>query len=288
MSDPIEDAKGVVVGELIKATRDNPDVKEAAKELGQAARTIATTINNTLLPLAAVNFAFDKARQYFAGTFQADLSKRAEKIPPERVMEPKASIAGPALQGLAFTHEEPNLKDMYLSLLATAMDSRKAAGAHPAFVEIIKQLTSEEAHLLRTVLSSPTPLALVEIRRTTTGERGWQTLARHLGNLCDETGKPVQNPGAPALIDNWIRLGLVEVDYDKYLMAEDSYKWVEDRPEYKGLCAQHNSEKVKVSFQKGILVRTALGAQFAQAAGLNEPQQAVPRDVPRPSGSARA
>lgn len=141
-----------LVGEIIKAAGDNPNVKEAGQNLGQTALTITRTINNALLPLAAVNFAFDKARIYFAEKFQQDILQKASAIPPEQIIEPKASIAGPALQGLAFTHEEANLKDMYLSLLATAMDGRVASEAHPAFVEIIKQLNSEEANLIRGVL----------------------------------------------------------------------------------------------------------------------------------------
>jgi hypothetical protein len=268
VSDPNDDTKAAVVGELIRATRDNPDVQEAGRKLGKAAHTIAKTIDNALLPLAAVNFAFDKARAYFAGAFQADLSKKAEAIPPENVVEPKASIAGPALQGLAFTHEEPNLKELYLSLIATAMDGRKAREAHPAFVEIIKQLTSEEASILRSLLQSGNSIALVEVRMTTVGVPGWSTLAQHLGNLSDENGKPVEMPTAPAMIDNWIRLGLAEVTYDKFLTGDNAYTWVEERPEYKRFRESHENEKVKISFQKGIMTRTALGAQFARAVGL--------------------
>jgi hypothetical protein len=268
VTDPVEDAKGAVVGELIKATRDNPDVKEAGRKLGQAANTVATTINNALLPLAAVNFAFDKARTYFAGTFQQDLSQKAEAIPPEHIVEPKASIAGPALQGLAFTHEEPQLRNLYLSLLATAMDKRKATDAHPAFVEIIKQMTAEEARLIQNVLRSSNAIALVEVRKETAGEDGWRSLARHLGHLCDDKDTPVEDPAAPAMIDNWTRLGLVEVSYERFLTGADSYKWVEERPEYKRLRQEHETDKVKLSYQRGLMARTALGIQFARAVGL--------------------
>jgi|TARA_B110000971_G_scaffold115823_1_gene118708 hypothetical protein len=76
---------------------------------------------------------------------------------------PKASIAGPTLQGLAFTHKEINLKEVFLNLLATSMDNRKANVAHPAFVEIVKQLNSEEAGLVRGILQSQVPMPIVEI-----------------------------------------------------------------------------------------------------------------------------
>lgn len=258
-----------LVGEIIKAAGDNPNVKEAGQNLGQTALTITKTINNALLPLAAVNFAFDKARIYFAEKFQQDILQKASAIPPEQIIEPKASIAGPALQGLAFTHEEANLKDMYLSLLATAMDGRVASEAHPAFVEIIKQLNSEEANLIRGVLQSPSAIAIVEVRVSTVGEQGWGTLTTHLLNLTNlETSSPVENPKIPAMVDNWVRLGLVDVDYAKELKAENSYAWVESRPEVAKYRQEQESETRKLSFANGIVVRTALGVQFAKAVGL--------------------
>jgi len=271
MNDPIKDAKDgiALVGEIIKAAGDNPNVKEAGANLGQTALTVTKTINNALLPLAAVNFAFDKARKYFAEKFQQDLSAKASSIPAEQVVEPKASIAGPALQGLAFTHEEPNLREMYLSLLATAMDGRVATEAHPAFVEIIKQLTSEEARLLQAVLRSASSLPVAEIRIATVGAEGWRILDRHLMDLRNVATKlPVEMPRGPAMLDNWVRLGLVEVDYDTQLVGKDAYKWVQERPEYERLSSKHGTETEKVSFQGGIVSRTALGIQFARAVGL--------------------
>jgi len=60
-----------IVTEIIKAAGEHPNVKEAAGNLGQTAVTLTKTINNALLPLAAINFAFDKARNYFAGRFNS-------------------------------------------------------------------------------------------------------------------------------------------------------------------------------------------------------------------------
>jgi hypothetical protein len=270
MSDPMKIAKDTVsiVGELIKTAGDNPDVKAAGQNLGKAALTITKTINNALLPLAAVNFAFDKARVYFSDKFQNDLSEKASKILQENIVEPKASIAGPALQGLAFTHDEPSLKDMYLSLLATAMNSQTTNNAHPAFVEIIKQLDSEEASLLRDILRA-TQVPVAEIRRQTEGQSGWIPLHKHLINVTrSKTKNPVEHSGIAAMIDNWIRLGLVEVDYSKHINDDSSYSWVEKRPEYIKYKTSHEKDSIKVKFQKGVLLRTALGAKFALAVGL--------------------
>lgn len=270
--DPSEAVKETVgiVGAVIKVAAENPDARRAGGQLGRAALTVTKAINNALLPLAAVNFAFDKARTYFETAFEADVAARLAEVPDEHVAEPKASVAGPALQGLAFSHEEPDLKAMYLSLLGTAMDARVAAEVHPAFVEIIRQIDAEEARLLRTVLNRPTgsALAIVELRIVVAGpQSGWRTLGRNVMNIVNlSTQEPAEIPRLPAMIDNWVRLGLVSVEYGKFLLGEDAYAWVTARPEY--LRFSSDPSNGNVVFEKGILAPTALGAQFAGVVGI--------------------
>lgn len=258
-----------IVAEVLKAAGDAPQVKEAAGNLGQTAVTLTKAINNVLLPLAAVNFAFDKARAYYNSKFQQDLAEKTKDIPPEHIVEPKASIAGPTLQGLAFTHEEPNLKEMYLNLLATSMDGRAASFSHPAFVEIIKQLDSEDARLVRITLKSIGAIPVIQIHRILNASDSYNLLAQHIVDLTDDaTGTPIEDPDFPAMVDNWIRLGLVEVNYDRHLTDLDRYSWAEKRPEFlRWVQATHPDEGV-IECRKGIMRRTELGKRFARAVGL--------------------
>lgn len=258
-----------VVAELLKAAGDSPDVKEAGMNLGKTALTITKTINHCLLPLAALNYGIEKAKAYFAAKFNDDIAAKAAAIPPENIVEPKASVAGPALQGLAFTHEEPNLKEMYLNLLATAMDNRVADDAHPAFVEIIKQLNSQEAQLLQSILKNGPSIAIVEIRATNEVKSEWMSELRHLLNLTDtKSGMPVEVARLPAIVDNWVRLGLIEVYYDRSLAGEKVYDWVENRPEFQRVKMLRETSEWKITFDRGSIIRTALGVQFAKAVGL--------------------
>ena len=263
--DTIKTATSVValMGELIKAAGDNPEVKEAGKNLGKTALTITKAINNALLPLAAVNFGFDKAKKYFSEKFEQDLSDKVTAIPIEHILEPKASIAGPALQGLAFAHEELNLKDMYLSLLATAMDGRVASEAHPAFVEIIKQLDSEEASAIRKILQTPHFFSIVEVLLYS--NNGLRTVVKH---MLDSVDIPIENPKRAAMVDNWIRLGLVDVNYDRTLAGIDAYAWVSNMPELLRCRQKYENDTDTLDFRRGIIGRTAFGEQFAKVVGL--------------------
>lgn len=267
----LKDVTGGValLGEVMKAAGDNPQVKEAGNELGKTVLTVTKTINHCLLPLAAFNFGIEKAKKYFAERFPNDMAQKAAKIPPEEIIEPKASIAGPALQGLAFCYEEQDLKEMYLNLLASAMDGRMADSAHPAFVEIIKQLSAKEAKLITTTLRSSSGLPIVELRLNLSAAKGYNILVSHVLDLkSTDTQEPVEDKTMPVMVDNWVRLGLVNVTYQAHLIDESLYGWVKDRPEFQRHQIAPLIDGQSVTFQKGILVRTAFGKQFANAVGL--------------------
>lgn len=255
-----------IVSELIKTAGNTPEAKEAAKNLGESAVILSKTIKNCLLPLAAVNYAFDKARVYFTENFDKEIHEKTSSIPAENLIEPKGSIAGPTLQGIAFSHEEPNIKEMYLNLLKTSMDNRTSHAAHPAFVEIIKQLTSEEAVLLRDVLLSYGPIPLAQIKATRKSG-GFNIKIKHLAALSNaNTQEPVIDKQFPAMVDNWVRLGLVEVTYQSFLNDAKRYDWVKIRPEYIQLEATTNKEFETISFDKGLMAPTDLGLLFKSAA----------------------
>jgi hypothetical protein len=266
----LEDAKhGIeIVSEVIRLAGNDPNVKEAAGELGKTALTVTKTINNVLLPLAAVNFAFDKARRYFEDTFENDLSTRLKQIPEEEIIEPKASIAGPTLQGLAFSHEEPDLKELFLDLLACSMDRLKASIAHHAFVESIRQLQADEAKLLKGILKAEI-LPIGTLIRKKKVDNTLVTLARHVLDLRNAaTGEQALDANLPVMVDNWIRLGFVSIDYTKNIANISNYDWLSQRPELTEQPQEPEDSEYILEWNKGILFPTEFGKQFARAVGL--------------------
>src|SRR5574340_607055 len=235
-----------------------PELKDT---VGIASEVIKVTkaINTALLPIAALNFGIERARIYFEKHFASDLSAKANSIPPQQVVEPKASVAGPALQGLAYSHDEADLKELYLNLLAASMDGRVSDKVHPAFVPVIQQLTSFEATLLRIYLGKSANFEIAELRLTEKSAGYWDVLYRHLLNLTElSTGKPVEVPEIAEIVDNWIRLGLVQVDYDKVVTGtgKEYYSWVTSRPEFIRLKSTSETSTHELKFQQGIMSRT--------------------------------
>ena len=271
MASGLEKARDGValVGELIKLAGDDQRVKDAAGQLAEASLTISKAINNVLLPLAAINFAFDKAKKYFSERFAQDLSDKAKKIPGEFLVDPKLSIAGGALQGLAFVHEDAALRELFLNLIATSMDSRKSRDAHPAFVEVIKQLDSQEAQfLIDFLVSSSSPLGPIASLRKKEGG-GYVDIKRHVLNFIDsQTGLPQEVPGMTLMVENWVRLGLVEIQYGPVLGGGVKYDWIESRPEFLS-AKQDSAHRKKIYWEKGFIRVTDFGMSFSRAIGID-------------------
>jgi hypothetical protein len=64
-------------------------------------------------------------------------------------IEPKPMIAGPTIDAMKYCGSKPHLRDLFANLPATAMDARTAENVHPAFVEIIKQLSADQAKMIK-------------------------------------------------------------------------------------------------------------------------------------------
>ena len=264
MTDGTKDAERVfgVATKIVELASDSPELSEAGHTFAKSALTIAKAIDNVLVPIAAVNFAFDKARVYFETKFKKDMEAVTEDIPAEKIIEPSASVAAPALQGLAFSHEEPDLKSMYLNLLGTAMDARRARSAHPAYAEVIRQLTADEARMFNDIKGYGRQLPVVTLMGQ--DHIGYGTVLKDIIDMRNqETDEQVAVAllNVPSMIDNWLRLGLISITYDLRLIASGSYDWVETRPEYVELDRKYR----KVVVKQGILELSSFGKSFADA-----------------------
>ncbi|TRW98426.1 DUF4393 domain-containing protein [Paracoccus sp. M683] len=251
------------IGQMIQIAGDNPDTRKAGQSLARSAATVAQLVENTLLPIAAVNFGFKKAKEYFESRFSEDMSQKISNIPPDKIVEPPASVVAPALQGLGFSNEEPSLKEMYLNLLASAMDGRTPDKAHPAFSEIIRQLNATEAGFLKLYLPyGMSPIAKLSRKIDNNGAKLRYV---HCIMVYDKhSGSAVLIPQFPQYIDNWIRLGLIDVDYGTWLTADHAYDWVKSRPEYISLLNEVGDENM-IQITKGLLRTTDFGKAFVSA-----------------------
>jgi hypothetical protein len=67
------------------------------------------------------------------------------RVPPERQVEAPSMIAGPVLETLRFVDENSMCEEMLLNLLTAAIDMSRQESAHPAYPQIIRSLSAQEA-----------------------------------------------------------------------------------------------------------------------------------------------
>jgi hypothetical protein len=94
--------------------------------------------------------------------------KSIERVPEDRRIAPVESLALPIAEQLRFHDEDSIVGDMFVSLLARAMDRERVGEAHPAFVQIVSQLAPDEAALIQQIGAAQPSAYMRPPKRATT------------------------------------------------------------------------------------------------------------------------
>jgi hypothetical protein len=153
------------------------------------------------------------------------------------------------------------------------MDKATADGAHPAFVEIIKQLTPDEAKIVG-LFAFQLPLPLVTVRwdykNPTPEETGGMDVLINFSLIGKQVGVEFPNL-TPTYLNNLCRLGLAEIPAMFQYTGKGVYDPVENAPEV--LNAKSDIEqnpKWHATIQRNGLRVTELGKQFARVCVLRK------------------
>ena len=123
--------------------------KPATQEAGEALQTIVGLVNNVIFyPLKKLNFTY----KYKFSQFQQDFIEKTKNIPEKNIVEPPLNIVGPTIEALKYTIDTEELREMYLNLLASSINIEKVENAHPGYVDIIRQMTSLDAHIFKDII----------------------------------------------------------------------------------------------------------------------------------------
>ena len=237
-------------------------VQPAAQEIGRALQTVAKTVHVALAPVSALVWGYDKLNEFVS----TKVAERLRNVPTENIITPKPNVAGPALESLRYTGHEDSLSDLYANLLAASMDKATATGAHPAFVEIIRQLTPDEAKLVSLFLQDVAlPLLNVrwEYKEQTEAKQGGKDVLVNFSLLGEMAGCEF-NHLVPAYIDNLCRLGLAEIPPMWIYMSPGVYEPLEKSPVVENIKTQIElNPEFRAKIERRGLRITELGKQFA-------------------------
>jgi hypothetical protein len=182
-------------------------LQPAVREIGKGLETVAKSIHIALAPIAALVWGYDQIRDFVT----TRVAEKLKGVPQDRIKTPSATVAGPALEALRYTGHDANLRELYANLLATSMDAETAGSAHPAFVDMIKNMAPDEAKIMR-FLATRDSYPVLDLKLDVKDGGGFIVLRRNLSLIGVDAGCEYPKFGATYL-DNLSRLGLIEVPY---------------------------------------------------------------------------
>ena len=98
-----------------------------------------------LAPISILVWGYDQAAEWLQKELPSYFERK--KIKKEKIVTPDEAIAVPTIQALRYNLKKEELRNMFINLLGASMNSDDN-DAHPAFVNIIKQLSPDESKIL--------------------------------------------------------------------------------------------------------------------------------------------
>lgn len=188
-------------------------VEPAAAQIGEGLGNLFYLVFS---PLAKARIKKEHEIKLYGLAIQNEISK----VPSDILIEPSLSIVGPALEASKYFIENSELREMFARLIASSMNSKQADKTHPAFVEIIKQITPDEAKILKElgVTDYPTLNLLSQ-----NDDGSYFPVLMNFTDIQDKASchKPTQ---IFSYLENLDRLGLIRIYEARQLAGETVYE----------------------------------------------------------------
>lgn len=232
-----------------------PTVREVGKFAARIPRAINAAFSGLDKWILNKEYAIDETKKL--------LAQKLENVDPEKIVEPEAYVAVPAIQAISYSMNSNELRNLYANLLAKAMNSDTKDQVHPAFVEIIKQMSPLDSLVFKTIMErdanpiidlvynkyeSDIPIAIES-----------QTI---IENVTDINIAPVETVGIS--IDNLVKQGLISIPRGKAYVDSTLYNNILKTPFYiaQQQSCPDTSDGFKFSHNNKMINKTHLGNLF--------------------------
>lgn len=211
-----------------------------------------------LSPLSAMIWGYDQISQYIEEKVSEYFNKK--NIKEEEISTPDPSIAVPIIETMRYSCHKPELQEMFINLLGASMDS-SSIDEHPSFVEIIKQLSSDECKMIK-YLKNNFMLPMLKLKfQLNDGSGGEIDATPYFSDLCYKANCCYPNK-FPEYLDNLCRLGLVETLYNEYLVMDELYIELLSNSNFPVPTSYNN--KYEVVNKKSTFLLTKFGKKFCK------------------------
>lgn len=247
-------------------------VKSADKHVGQTydnlTQPVTKAVGNGIGDIVELVFSpfrfFKEGVNLFFGhfikVFKKELDEKEKSIPADKKIEPDFHAVSMALDNSKFCITNDELRKMFVNLIGNTMNTDKKDIAHPAFSEIIKQMTTLDAKILE-IFKNKSEQPIVEIRAKN-DNGSYKT-------LCDKfLITEINNfnfESSLISISNLERLGLLDITYKRELTNDDLYSdYVKIMKDFK-ISPFKKERQYKVTLEKGVVYLTQVGEAFIKA-----------------------
>lgn len=235
--------------------------KEPLQTTGKVFDLLPRSIKALCLPLEK----WVLNREFAIKELSIRLNKKLEKIKDDDIISPDIYIAVPLIEQYSYCTDKEELKNLYANLLASSMNKEMRNSVHPGFVDIIKQLSPDEAKIMKE-LDNVKREAILDVNAVNEKKESIATYKNY--SLIAYRSKCDCPENTCSYIDNLTRLGLIINEMGiKYLTDESHYKRIEDLKQVKDLEDQirkRNDEYNVAHVDKGYIELTNFGQLFCK------------------------
>ncbi len=209
--------------EIIEATAD-----AVANHLPKTTSAIDNVFSSIVNVFDVLFTPFQMAKIYKDSKLEAfknNLENKISKIPEVDMKDSvNLNIVGPALEALKYTILEDELRELFENLLAASIDKRE--DVFPGFVDVIRQLSSDEAKLLKQISLKGTNYPLIDLRYKLSSNKGFKEIIVNFTDLGD--GVCEKPELVSAYLNELEKFGIISIEEDTYLTDQSLYDHLEN------------------------------------------------------------
>lgn len=201
--------------------------------------------------------------------YKQEIINKGKEVPPENLVEPEIYILGPALEASKYYIGEEILRSMFSSLVASSIDNRKSKDIHPAFVEMIKQMSVIDAQniiYLSKKFNGKEQFPIVNYKKEKKGV-GTMTIVHNVlvSQIKDNDINLDSVKVCSTSLVNLERLGLIYIKHGTYINNNDfDYEVFSNLISFNNTKKANNEPDVTYDIQKGLIELTPLGHDFVK------------------------
>jgi len=205
-----EEKESAKLNSLIPKVYDDV-ISPSAKEIGRSLVVVVKTVNIALAPMRGLVWGYERIEEFLVNK----VAEKLDGVPEGEIVTPSTHIAVPTIEALRYCAEDETLRELFANLLASSMVKDTLKSSHPSFVEIIKQLTGDEAMILKSF--SGYDLHDIIANEIEDVSNSWSTLGIR-GSLLRNLEYMAENlrlnhiENLSSYFENLIRLGLLHIE----------------------------------------------------------------------------